>query len=269
MNALTGRLGILAPMPQPVKQGKVQGAPCAHGVRGARVVARAANWLNTGYIADLRTKSAPIAVSDVYKALRGCEVYVPAQSGLARRGERVELVRQWGDDDVVVLAFGRSFGCLLCWELATQLARDVKPRLDDAGVKLFFVGIGTPERAVDFTRETKFPAENLFADPDAKCYSALELKKGVVETFFSPTTPYSFLDRMRKGSEGLADLKDILKRWIPGGMWIPPKRGQALNQGGMFVFKGKQTLFAHYDPSTGAHADIQEVMQLALAAKRG
>lgn len=171
-------------MPQPVKQGKVQGAPCAHGVRGARVVARAANWLNTGYIADLRTKSAPIAVSDVYKALRGCEVYVPAQSGLARRGERVELVRQWGDDDVVVLAFGRSFGCLLCWELATQLARDVKPRLDDAGVKLFFVGIGTPERAVDFTRETKFPAENLFADPDAKCYSALELKKGVVETFF-------------------------------------------------------------------------------------
>jgi hypothetical protein len=46
-------------------------------------------------------------------------------------------------------------------------------------------------------------------------------------------------------------------------VYIPPKQSQAFNQGGTFVFAGDQTLFAHYDESTGAHSDIDMVIGLA------
>jgi hypothetical protein len=48
--------------------------------------------------------------------------------------------------------------------------------------------------------------------------------------------------------------------------YIPPKQSQALLQGGTFVFCGNQTLFAHYDPSTAAHASIDRVMDIAQKA---
>jgi hypothetical protein len=38
-------------------------------------------------------------------------------------------------------------------------------------------------------------------------------------------------------NRGVADLAEALGRWKP---WIPPKLGQGLQQGGMFVFKGDQ-----------------------------
>lgn len=49
-------------------------------------------------------------------------------------------------------------------------------------------------------------------------------------------------------------------------MYVPPKADQAFLQGGAFVFRGSQTLFAHYDPSTAAHASIDEVMDVAKMA---
>ncbi len=41
-------------------------------------------------------------------------------------------------------------------ELATQLRRDVKPQLDEMGVKLFFVSIGTWDRSQEFS-EVRLP----------------------------------------------------------------------------------------------------------------
>jgi hypothetical protein len=46
-------------------------------------------------------------------------------------------------------------------------------------------------------------------------------------------------------------------------IFIPPKQDQAFNQGGTFLFDGNDTIFAHYDESTGAHSDIDQVMRLA------
>ena len=46
--------------------------------------------------------------------------------------------------------------------------------------------------------------------------------------------------------------------------FIPPKQAQALLQGGTFVFNGPSTLYAHYDPSTAAHASIDRVLEIAL-----
>jgi hypothetical protein len=69
-------------------------------------------------------------------------------------------------------------------ELATQLRRDIKPQLDQQGIKLFLVAIGTHQRSKDFIAATGFPAECLLADPDSSAYEALGLVKGVAQTFF-------------------------------------------------------------------------------------
>ena len=42
-----------------------------------------------------------------------------------------------------------------------------------------------------------------------------------------------------------------MQDWTP---WQPPQMDQALNQGGLFVFRAAQCTFAHYDAATGVHA---------------
>jgi hypothetical protein len=51
--------------------------------------------------------------------------------------------------------------------------------------------------------------------------------------------------------------------------FIPPKQAQALLQGGSFVFHGSTTIYAHYDPSTAAHASIDRVLEVAKRAAAG
>jgi len=89
----------------------------------------------------------------------------------------------------------------------------VKPTLDDAGVELVLVSIGTPERGKDFARENGFPEENLYADPENVCYDSLGLRSGLESTFFSPFTPFSMRDRIF--SDGAKDLREVLKTWKP------------------------------------------------------
>ena len=149
---------------------------------------------------------------------------------------------------------------MFCQELAAQLARDVLPRLDEAGHKLLAVGIGTDERAREFCGHVGFPEANLYADPENTAYDALGLKKGLQTTLFSIDTPLSILKRAQ--SDGAKDLLDATSRWKP---WVPPKLDQGLQQGGAFVFEGEQLLFQHYDPSTGAHADLDVLLQAVLA----
>ena len=149
---------------------------------------------------------------------------------------------------------------MFCQELAAQLARDVKPRLDEACCKLLAVGIGTDERAREFCKHVGFPAANLYADPENEAYDALGLNKGWGTTFFTIDTPLSILKRAQ--DDGAKDLIDATSRWKP---WLPPKSDQGLQQGGAFVFEGESLLFQHFDPSTGAHADLDDVLRAALA----
>lgn len=127
------------------------------------------------------------------------------------------------------------------------------------------VGIGTVERGKEFCEHVNFPQENLLCDPENEAYSALGLKFGATDTFFNPATPYAIAARMVPSGNGKLgganDLLTALGRWKP---WIPPKLEQGLQQGGMFVFQGDQERFSHYDPSTGAHADLNEVLAAAL-----
>lgn len=148
---------------------------------------------------------------------------------------------------------------MFCQELAQILAREALPQLQPANVDLIAVGIGTAERAREFCDHVGFPEDNLFADPDNEGYTALGLNKGVGTTFFTIDTPLSILARAQR--DGAEDLIAATSRWKP---WLPPKSDQGLQQGGAFVFEGEKLLFGHYDPSTGAHADLEEVLSAAL-----
>ena len=144
--------------------------------------------------------------------------------------------------------------------MAIQLRRDVKPVLDAAGVKLIAVSIGTPERALDFVRETEFPPENLFADPDAASYDALRLNASLAN-FSQKSTPEGIAARWQK--DGARDLLGVLRRWKP---WIPPKPEQGFQQGGTFVFDGVEPRYRFYDPST---ADGPAAPTAVRRARRG
>jgi len=136
----------------------------------------------------------------------------------------------------------------------------VKPKLDEKNVKLLFVSIGTGPRGLEFAKETGFPAESIYADPDNKCYDALGFVKGVRETFFDAATPFAILERIQTSSTG--DLMDILPRWKP---WIPPKLDQGFQQGGVLVFEGTQVLMTRKDPATGAHISTSDLLAASVA----
>ena len=165
------------------------------------------------------------------------------------------------------------------------------------------VSIGKPEVAKELVGHLGLPdgQDLLFVDPENALYTELDLNKGIKETFFSPSTPFAFLDRLQK-KDGLRELTEVLSKWNKGednegtsrhqsydgycwcsctnplthvvflcshpfvAFYIPPKQDQAFNQGGTFVFDGAKTVFAHYDESTGAHADLDKVIRLATEA---
>ena len=57
---------------------------------------------------------------------------------------------------------------MFCQELAATIAREALPQLDEAGVALRCVGIGTVETAQKFCDHVGFPRELLCADCDSK-----------------------------------------------------------------------------------------------------
>jgi hypothetical protein len=147
--------------------------------------------------------------------------------------------------------------------LAVQLERDVKPLLDKKNVKMYLVSIGTPERGLEFCKQTGFSPDRLLADPDAAMYPCFGFVKSVQATFFSKETPYAIWRDIQSGR--IQDLKDVMKAWTAmKTLWIPPKQDQAFNQGGVVVFEGKNVLYCYKDPATGAHADLDEVVRIAL-----
>mmetsp|Transcript_27824 Transcript_27824/g.42109 ORF Transcript_27824/g.42109 Transcript_27824/m.42109 type:complete len:136 (+) Transcript_27824:558-965(+) len=127
------------------------------------------------------------------------------------------------------------------------------------------ISIGLPEKGKQLISHLNLNhgEDYLFVDPENALYDALDLNFGIKETFFSPATPFAFLDRFTKPN-GMKDLNEVLSKWINGGFYRPPKQSQAFNQGGTFVLNGETTVFAHYDESTGAHAKVEDVLKLAI-----
>jgi hypothetical protein len=203
--------------------------------------------------ASAAASGAQQAVSEKYERLDGVKVWLVSDQ------KQVAITDLWGQDDRAFLVFARSMGCNFCQELARDLQRQVLPKLRDAGYKLYLVSMGPPERGLEFAELTEFPPELLLADPDNVTYDKLELKNtGPIATFFDPRTPLTLFKRLRK--DGLKGAREALANWRP---WIPTKQGQAYQQGGAFLFKGKELVWSHYDPATGAHAEPEEILAAA------
>jgi hypothetical protein len=148
---------------------------------------------------------------------------------------------------------------MFCQELAAQLERDVRPKLEEAGVRCVVVGIGTVDAGREFCAHVGVEPAGLLADPTNAAYSALGLNAGL-GTLVTWDTSFSFLRRARDGS--LGDIARATARWKP---ILPPRADQGLQQGGAFVFEGRQLLFRHVDAGTGAHAELDDVLRAALA----
>lgn len=127
------------------------------------------------------------------------------------------------------------------------------------------ISIGKPEIGAKLCDHLgiKGGEELIFVDPENQLYDDLDLNRGVVRTLFNPATPESILERMKNNDAAL--LGEVLGKWSKA-FFIPPKMDQGYIQGGSFVFDCDQTLLAHYDVSTGAHADINTVIDTARKA---
>lgn len=135
--------------------------------------------------------------------------------------------------------------------------------LEQSGIKLVLVSIGTPANGKKLADHLLIqnPGDFLFVDPENALYDSLNLNKGLKSTFFSPGTPFAFLRRFTTRG-AMTELNEVLPKWSKA-IYVPPKQEQAFNQGGAFLFDGDETVFAHYDESTGDHCDIQKVIDLA------
>lgn len=151
--------------------------------------------------------------------------------------------------------------------------------LEPAGVKLFAVGIGSAESAASFAEKVEFPPSLLLADESdtTDAYVAAgtrntdrdESGRAVfegVESMWSARTNGALKAR------GRDDLNTIVGSLFRPGIYTPlmPKGSttqrtieKTFVQGGTFVFDGTKELFAHYDFSSGDHADLEEVIAVA------
>lgn len=132
------------------------------------------------------------------------------------------------------------------------------------------VSIGLPEKGKELCKHLNIEngEDYLFVDPENSLYNDLDLNKGFGATFFNPATPLAFKDRLfREGGMFSSELMEVLGKWKDA-VYIPPRQDQAFNQGGAFIFNNEQTVYAHYDEATAAHARPEEMIDRALATAR-
>lgn len=160
------------------------------------------------------------------------------------------------------------------------MRRDVLPALDEVGVKLFVVGIGSVESARTFAESVELPADLLLADESAKtdAYAAIgsrntrrdekgnQIFEGI-ESMWSKNTNDAIKKRGRDDLNAVVGSLDGFS--FKPGIYKPlmPKGDRAMErtfiQGATFVFDGSDVLLAHYDYSSGDHADLEEVVRVA------
>ncbi|KVH87692.1 Thioredoxin-like fold [Cynara cardunculus var. scolymus] len=181
-------------------------------------------------------------------------------------GDSVMFNELWDQSEgIAVVALLRHFGCPCCWELASTL-KEYKARFESAGVKLIAIGIGEPKKARILAERLPFPLDILYADPERKllshcmslkllgihvsqAYDVLGLYYGIGRTFFNPASA----------------LQKAVKNYTIEA--TPDDRGSVLQQGGMFVFKGKELLYAWKDEGTGDHAPLDDIFNICCSTK--
>lgn len=165
-------------------------------------------------------------------------------------GEPVQFKDLWDQQEgLAVVALLRHFGCFCSWELALAL-KEAKEKFDKAGVKLIAVGVGTPDKAQVLAQGLPFPSDSLYADPDRKAYEILGLHYGLLRWLnTNPGKLYTQLKTVTKATKNYT-------------ITATPNMSSVLQQGGMFVFKGKKLLYARKDERTADHALLDDVIDV-------
>ncbi|CAH9069154.1 unnamed protein product [Cuscuta europaea] len=83
-------------------------------------------------------------------------------------------------------------------------------------------------------------------------YNALGLYYGIGRTFFNPASAKIF--------SRFKELREANKNYTIE--VTPDDKSSVLQQGGMFVFKGKQLVYARKDEGTGDHAPLDDVFKV-------
>ncbi|XRB03375.1 hypothetical protein NFJ02_17g27290 [Pycnococcus provasolii] len=128
------------------------------------------------------------------------------------------------------------------------------------------------DSAREFAERTGFPVEKLYVDESRALYKALELHgdldgseglffdpkvvEGVRRLFFNSVTG----ERI-KGNED--SIKSSIKNYKP---LMPKESRDTVQQGGTFVFKGTDVVYARKDEATADHAPIDDVIAAAVGA---
>jgi len=163
--------------------------------------------------------------------------------------------------------------------------KECLPALEEAGVKLYVVGIGSRESATEFGEALDFPLENLLVDEsdESEAYRAAGTRNSQrdpdtnkqifegVESMWSEATNDALEQR---GKEDLDKITGNLfnrgpyKPLMPKGKSLFDMRAieKTLVQGGSFIFRGEETVLEHYDPSSGAHLPLDVLLTTALDA---
>ncbi len=168
--------------------------------------------------------------------------------------------------------FHKPFFAYFHREQIVQYNRIRKSLLAKNNVDLAIISIGLPEKGNKLAKhlDVEDGIKWIFVDPENLAYDALQLNSGVASTFASIETPFAFRDRifgLNGRKDGMKDLLDVLSKWKDV-IFIPPKQEQAFQQGGAFIFKGKNTVFAHYDASAGAHVEVMDAVERAIDVAR-
>ena len=143
----------------------------------------------------------------------------------------------------------RHFGCVYCREQAGEFSR-AETDLGSAGVRLAFIGNGTP-RAARWFRDRFAPGTTVLTDPELVTYKLIGARSGILNTL-GPRTWGAGLRAFRKGARQGA------------------VRGHAFQQGGVLVVTPQgEVVFQHISRAAGDHPDVHDVVEAACAAMGG
>eukprot|EP00894_Picocystis_sp_ML_P001604 jgi/Pico_ML_1/52121/g2881.t1 len=158
----------------------------------------------------------------------------------------------------IVFAFATHFADLTTWEYARRLRKEMA-KLQQADVKLVFVGIGRVEQAKLFCQACGFEQGDVYCDPNGENYRLLGFKRG-----FAPEANVSGYLKLLAMLAGLGspvrlqNMVSVLSRWKE----LCPDDDRLLTQlGGTLAFKGDELVYRFDDQGILVYADVDELIQ--------
>jgi peroxiredoxin len=165
---------------------------------------------------------------------------------VARDGTKCRLGSLW-QDGPVVLVFLRHFACIACTEHVAVLSPRLS-ELEDAGVKVVFIGNGAPNFIEGFIERNGLDRGTVvLTDPSLSVFRAVGLERSRLSTY-GPRAAVN---------AGRAMLRGLRQKSI---------EGDVLQQGGVLVVgRGGRVEYVHRDRVLGDHAPLPEIMAAAQA----